>query len=377
MSMNPWTEEHEQFRSSIKAYVEKQLKPNAEKWEADQSFPREVFTELGELGYLGIRYPEDYGGSNLDYWYTVIFCEELVRSGMLGLAVDVMVQCEFAIGVINAVGTEDQKERFLKPAIAGEKLIALGLSEPCAGSDLAGIATRAVRDGDYYIINGSKTFISNAGRADYVTLAVVTGDGGISLIMVPTDTPGFSRTRMKKIGVHTSLTCELSLQDCRVPVENLLGSENGGFKLILRHFQGERLVLAAFANTMMQNALDLALEYGRERKIFGKNITSYQVWKHRLADVMTTMAASRQLTYHACDLLVRNENPENVISMAKLFATEHVRPVVNECYQVFGGYAYMDEYPISRIYRDVGAMTIGAGSSEVMREIIAQLNGIG
>ena len=380
MSMNPWTEDHEQFRRSVRDYVERQLKPHADQWEAEKGFPREVFTELGELGYLGIRYPEQYGGSNLDYWYTVIFCEELVRSGMLGLAVDVMVQCEFAIGVINAVGTDDQKERFLKPAIVGEKLIALGLSEPGAGSDVAGISTRAVRDGDHYIINGSKTFISNAGKADYVTLAAVTGDEGhqgISLIMVPTDTPGFSRTRMNKIGVHTSLTCELSLQDCRVPVENLLGSENGGFKLIMRHFQGERLVLAAFANTMMQNALDLALEYGRERKIFGRNVTSYQVWKHRLADVMTTMAASRQLTYHACDLLVKNENPESTISMAKLFATEHVRPVVNECYQVFGGYAYMDEYPISRIYRDVGAMTIGAGSSEVMREIIAQLNGIG
>jgi len=380
MGMNPWTEEHDHFRRSIRDYVERQLKPNAAKWEADKSFPREIFTELGELGYLGIRYPEEYGGSNLDYWYTVIFCEELVRSGMLGLAVDVMVQCEFAIGVINAVGTKEQKEKFLIPAIAGKKLIALGLSEPGAGSDVAGITTRAVRDGDHYVINGSKTFISNAGRADYVTLAAVTGEEGhrgISLIMVPTDTPGFSSTRMNKIGVHTSLTCELSLQDCRVPAENLLGSEHGGFKLILRHFQGERLVLAAFANSMMQNALDLALEYGRERKIFGRTVTSFQVWKHRLADVMTTLAASRQLTYHACDLLVRNENPESTISMAKLFATEHVRPVVNECYQVFGGYAYMDEYPISRIYRDVGAMTIGAGSSEVMREIIAQLNGIG
>jgi len=380
MGMNPWTEEHDHFRRSIRDYVERQLKPNAAKWEADKSFPREIFTELGELGYLGIRYPEEYGGSNLDYWYTVIFCEELVRSGMLGLAGDVMVQCEFAIGVINAVGTKEQKEKFLIPAIAGKKLIALGLSEPGAGSDVAGITTRAVRDGDHYVINGSKTFISNAGRADYVTLAAVTGEEGhrgISLIMVPTDTPGFSSTRMNKIGVHTSLTCELSLQDCRVPAENLLGSEHGGFKLILRHFQGERLVLAAFANSMMQNALDLALEYGRERKIFGRTVTSFQVWKHRLADVMTTLAASRQLTYHACDLLVRNENPESTISMAKLFATEHVRPVVNECYQVFGGYAYMDEYPISRIYRDVGAMTIGAGSSEVMREIIAQLNGIG
>ena len=380
MGMNPWTEEHEQFRRSVRNYVQKELAPHAEHWEAEKAFPLSVFKEMGELGYLGIRYPEKYGGSNLDHWYTVILCEELVHSGMLGLAVDVMVQCEFAIGVINAVGSEAQKEQFLRPAIAGEKLIALGISEPGAGSDVAGIQARAVRDGDDYIINGAKTFISNAERADYVTLAVRTGEqgnGGISLIIVPTDTPGFARTRMKKIGVHTSHTCELSLQDCRVPVANLLGKENEGFKLIVRHFQGERLVLACFANEMMQHSLDLALAYAREKRIFGRTVASYQVWKHLLADVRATIAASRQLTYHACDLLVKHQNPESAVSMAKLFATERVKPMVNECFQVFGGYAYMDEYPISRMYRDVGAMTIGAGSSEVMREILAQLNDIG
>lgn len=380
MSMNPWTEEHEMFRKSVRDYVQNRLAPHADQWETEKSFPVSVFKELGELGYLGIRFPEQYGGSDLDYWYTVILCEELVHSGMLGLAVDVMVQCEFAIGVINAVGSEEQKELFLSPAIAGEKLIALGISEPGAGSDVAGIQTRAVRDGDHYVINGAKTFISNAERADYVTLAVRTGEsghGGISLMIVPTDTPGFSRTRMKKIGVHTSHTCELAFQDCCVPVANLLGEENEGFKLILRHFQGERLVLACFANEMMQHALELALAYARERKIFGRTVASYQVWQHRLADVMTTIAASRQLTYYACDRLVRRENPESAISMAKLFATEACKPMVNECFQVFGGYAYMEEYPISRVYRDVGAMTIGAGSSEVMREIIAQINYIG
>ncbi len=380
MNLNHWNGEHEIFRESVRRYVTKSLKPNAGKWEAEKNFPREVFEEMGKLGYLGIRYPEAHGGSNLDYWYTVILCEELVHSGMLGLAVDVMVQCEFAIGVINAVGTEAQKEQFLRPAITGEKLIALGISEPGAGSDVSAVQTSAVRDGDNYIINGAKTFISNAGRADYITLAVRTGEaghGGMSLIVVPCDAPGFKRTRMKKIGVHTSLTCELSLQDVRVPAANLLGQENEGFKLIMRHFQGERLVLACFANEMMQSALNLALEYGRERKVFGRQLTSYQIWKHRLADVMTQIAASRQLTYHACDLLVREDNPENAVSMAKLFATEAVKPMVNECFQVFGGYAYMDEYPISRLYRDVGAMTIGAGSSEVMREIIAQINGIG
>lgn len=380
MSMIPWGEEHELFRKSVRGYVQQQLAPHAERWEAEKTFPASVFKDLGKLGYLGIRYPERFGGADLDYWYTVILCEELVHSGMLGLAVDVMVQCEFAIGVINAVGSEEQKEEFLRPAIAGEKLIALGISEPAAGSDVAAIQTRAVRDGDHYVINGAKTFISNAERADYVTLAVRTGEDdhkGISLIMVPTDTPGFSRSRMRKIGVHTSHTCELSLQDCRVPAKNLLGEQDQGFKLILRHFQGERLVLACFANEMMQQALDLALAYARERKVFGRTLASYQVWQHRLADVMTTLAASRQLTYHACDRLVRRDNPEGAVSMAKLFATEACKPMVNECFQVFGGYAYMDEYPISRIYRDVGAMTIGAGSSEVMREIIAQINGIG
>ncbi|MFQ5419033.1 MAG: acyl-CoA dehydrogenase family protein [bacterium] len=380
MGMNPWNEEHKLFRESVRSFVENELQPYAEEWEEAQAFPVSVFKQLGELGYLGLRYPEKYGGSDLDYWYTVILCEELVRSGMLGLSVDVMVQCEFAVGVINAVGTDEQKKQFLKPAIAGEKLISLGITEPGAGSDVAALRTKAVRDGDHYVINGSKTFISNGTRADYVTLAVRTGqDGnqGISLIVVPSDVPGYRAIRMKKIGVHTSLTAELFFEDCRVPAANLLANEGDGFKLIMTHFQGERLVLASFANAMMQNALELALDYSKERSIFGKTLASYQIWKHRLADVMTRIEASRQLTYHACDLLVKGENPESTISMAKLFATEAVKPVVNECFQVFGGYAYTDEYPISRIYRDVGAMTIGAGSSEVMREIIAQRNGIG
>ncbi|MFQ5652577.1 MAG: acyl-CoA dehydrogenase family protein [bacterium] len=380
MGMNPWNEEHELFRASVRSYVENELKPHADEWEEKQAFPAAVFKQLGELGYLGLRYPEKYGGSELDYWYTVVFCEELVRSGMLGLAVDVMVQCEFAVGVIHAVGTEEQKQRFLKPAIAGEKLIALGITEPGAGSDVAALRTKAVRDGDHYIINGSKTFISNGTRADYVTLAVRTGEAGhtgISLMVVPADVAGYRATHMRKIGVHTSHTAELFFEACRVPAANLLANEGDGFKLIMTHFQGERLVLASFANAMMQNALELARAYSQERSIFGKSLASYQIWKHRLADVMTRIEASRQLTYHACDLLVKGQNPESAISMAKLFATESVKPVVNECFQIFGGYAFTEDYPISRIYRDVAAMTIGAGSSEVMREIIAQRNGIG
>lgn len=380
MGMNPWTKQHKLFRSSVREYIKKRLAPMADEWEESRTFPVEVFQELGDLGFLGIRYPEEWGGSDLDYWYTVIFCEELISSGMFGMAIDLMVQCEFAIGVIADMGTDEQKEKFLKPALAGQKLFALGLTEPEAGSDVASIQTQAVKDGDHYIINGSKTFISNGSRADYVTLAAKTSDSGhkgISLIMVPTDTKGFECTRLNKTGLHTGHTVEMFFDDCRVPVSNLLGKEGDGFKQIMIHFAGERLVLASFANGLMQQAVDLAMAYGKKRKVFGKPVTSLQVWKHRLADVMTRLEASKQLTYHACDLLVRGQNVESAISMAKLFATESVRPVINECYQVFGGYAYMEDYPIARLYRDVGCMTIGAGTSEIMREIIANENKIG
>jgi citronellyl-CoA dehydrogenase len=380
MGMNPWTKEHQLFRSSLRDYVKGELAPYADEWESQQTFPRKVFKELGNLGFLGIRYPEKYGGSDLDYWYTVILCEELVRSGMLGLAIDVMVQCEFSIGVINDIGTAEQKEKFLAPAIAGEKLAALGITEPGAGSDVAALQTTAIKDGNHYIINGSKTFISNGTRADFINLAVRTGEDGrrgISLILVPTDIPGFQAVHLKKTGVHTSHTAELFFDDCRVPASNLLGEEGDGFRQIMLHFQGERLILASFANAMMNWALELALEYGRKRCVFKKPVTSYQIWRHRIADILTRIEASRQLTYHACDSLIKGEKVESAVSMAKLFPTESVRPVVSECYQIFGGYAYMEDYPIARIYRDVAAMTIGAGTSEVMREIISRENKIG
>jgi citronellyl-CoA dehydrogenase len=364
----------------VRDYVKRRLVPYVDEWEAEKTFPREVFKELGDLGYIGIRYPEKYGGSDLDYWYTVILSEELALSGMLGLAIDVMVQSEFAISVINDIGTKEQKDCFLRPAIAGQKLAALGITEPTAGSDVASINTTAIRDGDYYIINGSKIFISNGTRADFVTLSMRTGEKGrqgISLILVPTDIPGFQALPLKKTGVHTSHTAELFFDNCRVPVSNRLGKEGEGFKQIMSHFQGERLILACFANAMMQSAIELASAYGKKRLVFEKPVISYQIWRHRFADVLTRIEASRQLTYHACDMLVRRERAENAISMAKLFATESVRQVVSECYQIFGGYSYMEEYPIARIYRDVSAMTIGAGTSEIMREIIARENKIG
>lgn len=372
-----FNEEHKMFRDTVKRFVEKELAPHADEWEAAEDFPVEIFKLFGGQGYLGIRYDPKYGGSGLDFWYTAILCEELVGSGMIGLPVDILVQCELATAVIHSVGTVEQKQEFLAPAIRGEKIVALGITEPDTGSDVASIRTSAKRDGDHYIINGAKTFISNGTRADFITLAVRTGEKGhrgVSLIIFPTDTKGFQVARkLEKTGAKTSQTAELSFEDCRVPAKNLLGKEGDGFRYIMRHFQGERLVLACFANALMQRAYDLAVQYGHERKVFGKPILAYQVWKHRMADVLTKIHAARQLTYHACDLLNRGmKEADNIVSMAKLFSTEMARPVVQECYQMFGGYAFMEEYPIARLFRDTAAFTIGAGTSEIMREIIAK-----
>jgi citronellyl-CoA dehydrogenase len=375
-----FTEEHVIFRKTVRQVAEKELRPHTEAWEAAEEFPREVFLRLGELGFLGIRFDSSYGGSGLDYWYTVILCEELVRSYNLGLAVSVLVQTEMATAAINDVGTPEQKEEFLAPAVTGEKIAALGVTEPGVGSDVANLSTTARRVEGDYVINGSKTFISNGTRADFVTLAVRTGGAGahgISLVIFPTDVKGFTVGRkLKKMGTKSGDLAELAFDDCRIPARYLLGEENKGFSYIMKHFQGERLVLASFANGIMQIMLEEALRYGSERKVFGAPVIQHQVWRHRLADVMTQMEASKWLTYRACDRLNRGVRAEREISMAKLFACELVRKVAGECLQIHGGYGYMEDYLICRLYRDVAAFPIGAGTSEVMREIIAKEAGL-
>jgi len=370
-----FTEEHELFRRHLRELVLRELTPRADEWERAGLVPRELFRRLGDLGYLGIRASPEYGGSGLDYWYTVILCEELVRSLSVGLAVAMLVQSEFATAVLHDEGPEELRRELLPGAIRGETIWALGVTEPGFGSNVAGLRTTARRDGGDYVINGAKIFISNGTRADFVTLAVRTGGegaSGISLVVFPTDTPGFRVGRaLDKIGARASDTAELSFDDCRIPTRFLIGEENQGFQYILDHFQGERLVLASFANGIMQVAWEEALRYGRAREVFGKPILQHQVWRHRLADVRTQLEASRQLTYFACDRLVRRRRAHAEVSMAKLFATETAKRVVNEVFQLHGGYANIEEFPICRLYRDVSGFTIGAGTSEIMREIIA------
>ena len=360
--------------------MEKELAPHAEEWEEAGTFPREVFTKMGKLGFFGLKYPEKYGGAELDYWYTVVFAEELCRSRMGGLNMCIMVQTDMATPALSELGTEEQKQEFLVPAIKGEKIAAIGVTEPDAGSDVASIKTTARRVGDEYIINGSKTFITNGTRADFINLAVRTGGEGymgISFILFPTDVKGFSvGKRLKKMGLHTADSCELFFDDCHVPVRYLLGEENQGFIYIMTQFQGERLIAAVNVVSSMQLMWDEAVDYAKKRTVFGKPISKYQVWRHEFVDLLTEIEAARQLTYHACDLYNRGKNPIKEISMAKLFAGELALKVASRCVQVHGGYGYTEDYEICRAYRDTRLITIGGGTSEIMKEIIRRIVGL-
>ncbi len=373
-----FTESHEIFRKTIRDFCEKELAPHAEAWERDEIFPREVFNRFGELGFLGIRYPEEIGGSGLDYWYTVVYAEELPRCRMAGLAMAMMVQSDMATPIIDAHGTKEQKEEFLAPAIRGEKIAALGVTEPNAGSDVASIRTTAKRDGDDYVINGSKTFITNGTRADFVTLAVKTkpeeGYHGVSVFLVPTETPGFHVSRkLRKMGNHSSDTAELHFDNMRVPRRYLLGEEGMGFYYIMENFQGERLIGSISALAGADLVLEKTIEYCKQREAFGRPITKFQVNRHKIVDMATKIEAGRQLNYHCADLVDRGINCVKEISMAKIFCGELAIEVAHHCVQLHGGYGYMDEYDVSRAYRDARLITIGGGTSEVMKEIISKL----
>jgi len=383
MLMTFFREEHEMFRKSVEQWLAKEIAPHVEEWERAELFPREVFKRAGELGFLGAHYPEDVGGAGGDWWYGAAWGEALVKSRCAGLAMALMVQTDMATPIIGELGSREQKEEFLAPALRGEKIAALGVSEPNCGSDVASIRTTARRvDGDY-VINGAKCWITNGTRADFITLAVRTGAensgfGGVSLVTFPTDTKGFSVTRkIKKMGNHSSDTAELSFEDCRIPARYLLGEENHGFYYIMMNFQGERLIAACSAVAGAQQCLDETIQYTTDRTAFGRPILKFQVWRHQFAQLATEIEGARWLTYRACDLFNRKEDAVKEITMAKLLAGELACKVADRCLQAHGGFGYSDEFPISRYYRDVRLVTIGGGTSEIMREIISKRLGWG
>jgi alkylation response protein AidB-like acyl-CoA dehydrogenase len=382
MDSRYFTAEHEAFRKTVRGFVEKELIPRIDEWEEREEIPREIFSRMGQLGFFGLRFPEEYGGSGADFFFSVVFAEELARCGSGGLTSSIMVQSDMVTPIIYRLGTEEQKQHYLIPGIKGEKLYALGITEPNAGSDVSGIQTYAVRDGDEYIINGSKIFISNGCIADCVMLAVKTdkqvkGSRGISLFLVDKERTGFSVGRkLRKMGRWCSDTAELSFEDCRVPRSSLLGKEGEGFYQIMDHFQGERLLIAVRCVSMTQKVLEDTVKYAQERIQFGQPIGKFQAIRHMLADMSTEVEAARQLTYYAAWLYNQGFKAVKEISMAKLFATEMANRVTNNALQIHGGYGYMLEYSVQRVFRDLRCESIGGGTSQIQREIIGKELGV-
>ncbi|MCP3101324.1 acyl-CoA dehydrogenase family protein [Myxococcus sp. K15C18031901] len=376
---NPFTEEHEAFRKTVRAFVDKEMAPYGLEWDRAGIFPKELFKKCGDLGFLGISHDPKYGGSGLDYWYVTAFCEEMSYSRNAGVNMALLVQSQMATPIINEIGTDEQKREFLEPALKGDKIAALGVSEPGCGSDVASIKTTARRDGDDYVINGSKMWITNGTRADFITLAVRTGEagyGGISLVTFPTDVKGFSVSKkLDKVGNLSSDTAILFFEDCRIPARYVLGEENEGFYHIMTNFQGERLVGSITTVAGMERMMEDAIQYGNEREAFGRPLMKFQVWRHKFVEHLTAIEAAKRLTYHAVDLYDRKENPVKEISMAKLFAGDLAQRVAYDTQQFFGGMGYIEETPIARMWRDVRLITIGGGTSEVMKEIISKLYG--
>jgi len=372
-------EEHEMLRRSMRTFLQKEIAPHADEWDRQGSFPhREVFKRFGELGFLGLNIPEEYGGAGGDFVSTIVYGEEMGAINCAGMSASVGMHATIVLPYLTQLGTEEQKQKYLVPGIRGEMIGCLGVTEPNAGSDVSSIRTYAVKDGDQYVINGSKIFITNGGIADFVILAAKTdrekGHAGISLFLVDTDTPGFSVSReLDKLGWRSGNTAELAFEDVRVPATVLFGEENMGFYQIMIHFQEERLYMAIGAVCEAQKALDLAIQYAKEREQFGRPIAKFQVTRHKIADMATEVEAARQLVYNTIRMHIEQEPCNVEVGMCKLYACEMANRVINQALQIFGGYGYMMEYPIQRLWRDSRIGPIGGGTSEIQREIIGRL----
>jgi citronellyl-CoA dehydrogenase len=387
---SPFTPDHLEFRKTVRQFCEKELAPHVEEWEADELFPNWVFKRAGELGILGAHYPEEVGGAGGDYWFSVAKAEELPRCLMSGVGMGLLVQSDMATPVINDLGTREQKAEFLEPAIKGEKIAALGVSEPNAGSDVAGIETTARRDGDDYVISGSKTFITNGTRADFVTLLVKTqpeaGSHGCSFFLVPTKTRGFHvAKKLKKIGNHSSDTAELHFDEMRVPKRYLLGEENMGFMYLMQNFQSERIIACASATAGCERMLEESIAYGRDRKAFGKPLIKREYWQQKFVDLTAKLEAAKALTYRGAeayneDKYVRKDNVSmetvRLISLAKIFVGDVTSEIADQCLQFHGGWGYIEEFHIARAWRDQRLFRIGGGTTETMRYYVAKLMGL-
>jgi acyl-CoA dehydrogenase len=375
----PFTQEHEDFREGVRRFVETELRPHAREWEDARWFPNDVFERCAELGYLGLKYEEEYGGQGGGYVADAVFAEELARCGSGGLAAGIGAHTSIATPPIWKFGTEDQKQRYLVPAIRGEKIAALGITEPDAGSDVAGIKTMARRVDGGWVVNGSKMFITNGVRADFIVTAVKTtaegGHHGISFLIIDRG-PGVESSKIEKMGWHASDTALISFDDVAVPEENLLGDENQGFYLIMANFQWERIMMALGAVGAMQAMFERTLAYAKERTAFGRPIGSHQVIRHKLAEIALRIEAGRNLTYHGLRRFVDGADAVQEVTMAKLATQRAAFDTADDCLQIHGGAGYMVEYDIERAARDARLGPIGGGTDEIMKEILGKSFGL-
>jgi acyl-CoA dehydrogenase len=378
----PFDEEHEELRETVARFVTKEIAPNVDEWEEAREFPRELFGRCAELGFLGLKFPEELGGQGGTHLHDAVWVEELARSGGSGgVAAGLNAHASIAMPPIFKFGTEEQKQRWLPAGIAGEKIGALGITEPGAGSDVASLSTTAVRHGDTYIVNGAKTFITNGVRADFLVCACKTseegGHGGISFLVLERDMPGYEvSAKLEKMGWHSSDTGEISFTEVEAPVENLLGEENGGFKLIMANFAWERLLMAIGAVGAMQRLIEITVAYASDREAFGRPIGKFQAIRHHVAEMATKAEASRALTYNALRLFHTGQDCIQEVSMAKLITQRAVLEIADQSLQIHGGYGYMREYGIERAVRDARLGPIGGGTDEIMKEIIGKTMGL-
>jgi acyl-CoA dehydrogenase len=375
----PFSDEHEELRLSVRGFIERELAPHAQRWEDEQWFPDEIFAKLAAQGLLGLKYPTEYGGQGGDYLHEAVLCEEMARIGSGGTAAGIGAHVNIATPPIWKFGTEEQKQRYLVPAIAGERIGALGITEPGAGSDVAALSTRAERVEGGFVVNGEKTYITNGVRAHFIVTAVktkqttpATRHHGISFLIVERG-EGVMSAKLEKLGWHASDTATIAFQDAFVPEENLLGELNEGFKLIMANFQWERLAMALGAVGAMALAWERTAKFAHERQAFGRTLSGHQAIRHKLADLATSVYTCRCVAYDALRRFAAGEEPLKEVTMAKLLTQRACFELMDACLQIHGGAGYMREYFIERAARDARLGPIGGGSDEIMREILGRV----
>ena len=372
-----FTEEHEVFRESFKDFLQKEVVPHIDKWEKTGNIDRFIWRKFGDMGYFGLSYPEEYGGLNLDIFYMVIFLEELQKINSGGFAAAIWAHVYLAMTHVNVEGDASIKNKYLSASISGEKIGCLCITEPFGGSDVAGMRTTAIRKENSYVINGSKTFITNGVYSDYLIVAAKTDPSskhaGMSIFIVDRDTPGISATKLDKLGWKASDTGEIAFDNVVVPSENLMGQEGKGFAYIMQHFALERLIMGINAHARAEYAVDYAIQYTSERQAFGKTLDSFQALRHKIAEMASQVEMCKEFNYSIAKRLNDGVYVVKEATMSKLISTKMADEVIYDALQLLGGYGYMEEYPMARLLRDSRLGPIGGGTSEILREIIAKI----